>query len=98
MYKLGASKIHGIGVIAESFISKGVVVDDVVLNYVVTPHFGRWINHSRQPNCKMVQDGTSLRWVLVTMRDISSGEELTVNYWDTPSFIAKPDKLGIKEG
>lgn len=97
LYKLGLSKIHGIGVIAASPINVGDQVDIICLNRIITPWFGKWINHSTQPNGAMVFSHKEDAWIFVATKAVQNDEELTVNYWKTPDFIAKPIELGITD-
>ena len=78
------STIHGNGI----FTSVPAKVFDVLaparLNGKRTPA-GRWVNHSKDPNCFFVKNDAGDIWLLA-MRDIAgchggdSGEELTVDY------------------
>lgn len=78
------STIHGKGI----FTSVQAKVFDVLaparLNGKRTPA-GRWVNHSKDPNCFFVKNDAGDIWLLA-MRDIAgchggdSGEELTVDY------------------
>lgn len=59
-------------------------------DYTITSWFGKFINHSWNPNCFLHRLDTD--FLVVTSRTISTGEELTVDYRDTPYWIMKPDK------
>ena len=77
------SPIEGLGVFATKDIRAGVIgvgwVKHVPGGYVRTP-LGGFINHSDQPNCeKIVHEEIGIMW-LSAIRDIYSGEELTVKY------------------
>lgn len=79
------SPIEGLGVFATKDIRAGVIGVGWVKHehfpggYVRTP-LGGFINHSDQPNCeKIVHEEIGIMW-LSAIRDIYSGEELTVKY------------------
>lgn len=88
-FYLGRSPIHGLGVFPTRPFHPGRFLFEIIdSNRNVTP-IGRKVNHCWKPNTKLVQhhDGT---WWLVSYNSIRQGEELTVDYRDTPSFIKKP--------
>ena len=77
-----------------STVGANVTVTAVTRDYKVLHYY---INHSTTPN-------TILRGVfgdldLVTNHEVNSGEELTLNYWDHPNWLAKPNhpKYGFVE-
>ena len=79
------SKIHGLGLFAEQNIPEGKElgishINDVRFenDYIRTP-LGGFINHSETPNCDFVLEGDFIH--LITLKDISSGEELVTRYW-----------------
>jgi len=81
------SDIQGLGLFAVEKIKSGIIGigwvkhDDHVFRngYVRTP-LGGFINHSDNPNCeKQVHESVGLIW-LKAMRNIESGEELTITY------------------
>lgn len=94
-YKVGRSNIEGEGVLATSFIYQG---EDVGLGFTgtsaddleITEDLGIWVNHSQSPSMRIIERSNN-EYYLVAVRDIQQGEELTVNYWDTPNFIKKPN-------
>ena len=55
---------------------------------------GKMINHQDKPNGRMI-NATSVpdKWFLKAMSDIEPGSELTMNYNDTPWFVAKPHQV-----
>jgi len=79
------SNIQGLGLFAttnipESILGIGWVKQDYFPGgYVRTP-LGGFINHSDEPNCeKVIHEEVGVMW-LKAIRDIDSGEELTVKY------------------
>lgn len=92
-YKIGKSEIHGKGIIATKAIPISAKVDIICIREYITPWFGKWINHSRNPTGVMMKLDND--WVFVTSVNIPKGGELTVNYNQTPPFIARPEELGI---
>ena len=96
LFVIGKSRIHGNGVIAVQKIYAGQSIGEGIVFVwhllvplpIVTEHLGKWINHSSTPN-------TGLRWRngawhLVANRDVMRGEEMTLNYADTPWYIEGP--------
>jgi len=78
------SSIHGLGLFAAEQIAKGEMLgishirDDRFENgYIRTP-LGGFYNHSENPNYKTVADGEFR--LLITLRTIEAGEELTAVY------------------
>lgn len=77
------SPIHGVGLFMNWPIKAGTVVSPARISGKRTPA-GRFVNHSKTPNCKYVFVGGDI--YLVSLNDISgckggsNGEELTVNY------------------
>ena len=57
--------------------------------YLVTSNFGKFINHSGEPNCRLMKvDGS--KFVLVSKFEIGADEELTLDYDLNPYFLCKP--------
>jgi hypothetical protein len=94
-YKIDKSKIHGKGVIATKSIPLLTKVDTVCIKEHITPWFGKWINHSLNPTGVMMKYNDD--WIFVASVNIRNKDELTINYWQTPPFIAKPPELGITD-
>jgi hypothetical protein len=99
IYRIDKSAIHGNGVIADCPIKCGDVVGVAIVGKNITNNLGRWINHQKEPNCKLLFDAPSAKWNLVSTRDIQQNEEITANYDDSdnPDFIASSRSLGITE-
>ena len=91
---LGESEIHDIGLFAKENLIGGtnLGISHIELGEMIirTP-LGGFVNHSETPNCVKVESQTRQRvtplydhdftkWELVTLRDIESGEELTMRY------------------
>lgn len=89
-YYVSKSKIHGLGVLADTNIKRGHVIDigiDYYLHLIpyVTPNFGSYINHKSAPN-------TMLRYMnnayyVIAIEDINRGCEITIDYDTCPWFI-----------
>lgn len=91
MYEVKPSKIHGLGLFANTKISKGTVLGQLVGeptqqdgDYVLwlddeqgleVTNDLRFINHAPTPNAAYFDDLT-----VGTLRDIEPGEEITHNY------------------
>ena len=102
-FVIGESKIQGLGLFSKRPRAKGerlfVAIDS---NEVVTP-IGSKINHCPGKNVDAAQsilpntylsenpDKTTGKWWIISLRNIDAGEELTVDYNNTPDFITKPD-------
>ena len=102
-FKIGTSQIQGIGLFTKRDRTKGEKLFVAInTDEIITP-IGSKINHC--PG-KTTDDGTSVipntylstpdtttgDWWITAVRDIKTGEELTVDYTNTPAFIDKPDK------
>ena len=88
------SKVNGLGLFAKENIVQGtnlgmshLKIKDVIFR---TP-LGGFINHSNDPNCvkaelKMTNEDLNgnpfpyKKWNLITIKDITKGEEITVRY------------------
>lgn len=98
-FKIGPSKIHGQGVVSTKNLECGESVGEaIVLEWlwgvvpvpVITKDLGVWINHSYTPTTDlkwMSKDGCPKAWHLVAARDLSRGDELTLDYAHTPWYI-----------
>ena len=97
----GPSRIHGRGAFASEPIGSGEVVD-----YLVTglnaggllggnrTSLGDHINHQSDPNGRMERVTSKPdHYYLKSLVDIEPGLELTMDYYDTPAFVAKPDQI-----
>ena len=85
---IGPSDIHGAGIFAVEDIPAEVVMGithiydtDFEDDYIRTP-LGGFINHSDNPNCEKVklQDENYTKYNLISIKDITGGDELTVKY------------------
>jgi hypothetical protein len=94
MYEVNKSNIHGVGLFATQTIKEGLLVDVCIIGETIH-WFGSLLNHSKTANGTLTKLGNE--WYFVANQQIKTGDELTVNYWDTPSFIAKPPDLGITD-
>jgi len=82
------SNIQGVGVFTEENIPFGKVIGIVIENdFRITP-FGSKLNHSWSPNVVLKEHNG--KYYAVTLTNISSGTEITVDYRQTPNFIKKP--------
>ena len=82
---IAASPIEGLGAFATKDLRAGIIGlgwvkhDYFPEGYIRTP-LGGFINHSDEPNCeKVIHEEVGVMW-LKAIRDIDSGEELTVKY------------------
>ena len=78
------SNIDGLGLFAKENIDRGVdlgvshVHHHKFLNGYIRTALGGFVNHSEEPNCKLIDNETEMN--LHTLKDIKSGEELTLKY------------------
>lgn len=109
-YTVYRFKTRGVGIISNTQIIKDsyigncaskfepitkenrVIYDD----WVETNPLGRYINHNRTPNCKVILDGDFIK--LYSMTNIDRWEELTINYLDMGRLLKIPEELKKKIG
>ena len=79
------SEVEGLGIFATEDIKEGHELGVTHVrdgsfedDYIRTP-LGGFFNHSSNPNCEAYKDGRYIR--LKSIKDISSGDELTAEYW-----------------
>ena len=98
-FKIGPSNIHGKGVLALRHLKKGDSLGEAIIYEwwgifpipSITKDLGIWINHSYKPNSNLKWKHSA--WHLVTTEPIETGEEVSLNYEDTPWYIegARPE-------
>ena len=105
-FTISPSQIQGLGLFTKRRRTKGERLFVAInADETVTPIGGK-INHcpgkerdgfipprSILPNTYLSTspDKTTGEWWIIAARDVSAGEELTVDYTHTPDFISKPD-------
>jgi len=96
------SKIHGEGIFASEFIPKntrvGFLIDatyaiERVILIDTRSELGRYVNHQTEPNGRMEKESGTEAYYFVASQDIDAGAELTLDYNDTPEFVAKPHEI-----
>ena len=102
---IGESRIQGLGLFTKRSRVKGERLFVAInADETVTPIGGK-INHCPSkvaagsgssavlPNTYLsaTPDKTTGEWCIIALRNIDAGEELTVDYTNTPDFIHKPD-------
>ena len=75
------SDIHGYGMFATEDIPAQTLIGLGSVNYKYKTLLGRYTNHSINPNCLFVYLANN-DVVMISLRDISSGEELLIDYRD----------------
>lgn len=94
-YYIDKSSIHGNGIFVNKDLNKNkpidVGIDFGILGMIpyVTPSFGSLINHSYQPNTYL--KWKNKKWYVVASRNIKKGEEITLDYNNTPWYIKGPE-------
>ena len=77
------SKVNGLGLFAVNDIEEGILIGTThhhLWNSIARTPLGGFINHSDEPNCKLVREEKSSESKLLTLNFIKSGEELTLKY------------------
>ena len=89
-YSIKKSKIHGHGIMANKNIKKNTTIGVVIyFKYFLpfrTNDLGYYLNHSFKNNCKLYLIDN--KYYLIATKNIRKNMELTINYDDTPWFIA----------
>lgn len=75
------SDIHGYGMFATEDIPSQTLIGLGSVNYKYKTLLGRYTNHSINPNCLFVYLANN-DVVMMSLRDILSGEELLIDYRD----------------
>jgi len=97
----GKSDIHGNGAFATSGFRDGepigLVVDGLKGGGLLGGNrtaLGELVNHQSKPNSTMdLVPGTAEKYFLKAGQDISPGSEITMDYNNTPWFIATPEQI-----
>ena len=95
----GPSRIHGRGAFASQPIgidrSAGLLINGYKAGGLVDTRtsLGKLINHQSNPNGRMEKIPSTDMYYLRALRDIDTGEELTMDYNDTPEFVATPEQI-----
>lgn len=93
--KIKKSNIHGLGIFAQNKINKNKTIG-VGIEYkfftipIITKNFGSLINHSYKPNTRLYYKNS--KYYIVANKNINKGDEITLNYNNTPWFIANAEK------
>ena len=82
---IAKSKIQGLGLFTQLFVPRGVnfgVSHIKIQDEIIRTPLGGFINHSDEPNCEKIklQTDTYSKYNLVSIKDITGGDELTVKY------------------
>lgn len=100
-WKAGKSPIHGYGAFATEEIPEGEYVDMVVTRLNAggllggeQTELGELLNHQSDPNGRMeLVPSTADQYYLKSMKSIAPGSEITMNYNDSPDFVATPEQI-----
>ena len=77
------SKIDGLGLFATDDIkpNKSIGITHIYKwEGVIRTPLGGFVNHSSEPNCILVREEKSTESILMTIKPIENGEELTLKY------------------
>ena len=103
-FTIADSSIHGKGVFANKNLKKGDKIG-LGIHFIfgvwplITSYLGSWINHcsSEKSNTELQWDDSQEAyedegegWYLVAKRDIKKGEELFIDYSNTPFYVEGP--------
>ncbi len=94
-YELAKSNIHGTGVFSIEHIKKNEIIDKgIVFMFIfipqVTDYFGRWINHSFNPNSYLFYCPIDNVHYVIAKYNIPMNTEITIDYRETPWYINRP--------
>jgi flagella basal body P-ring formation protein FlgA len=85
IFYIKESKIHGKGSFATRNIQKGEKIG-ILINQYMNQYF---VNHCISSNLYIVQKNEI--YELFSLKEINKDEELTLNYFNTPKFVKKPE-------
>jgi hypothetical protein len=88
-FAIKPSSIQGVGLYAEQEYNSDIKLFKAIEENKKITHLGSKINHCNKPNTylKKEEDG----WYVYSRKKINFGEELLIDYNDTPNFIKKPN-------
>ena len=99
-FRIGPSSIHGKGVFSNRTYEPDELVGCAISSLIDEGRggikrtlLGMYVNHREFPNTKLEKANNSDRYHLRAIRSIAPGAEITMSYWDTPDFIAKPHHI-----
>jgi SET domain-containing protein len=89
-FYISKSNIQGVGVFADKdYNENSFLFTGIEPNRKIT-YLGSKINHCNKVNTYLVNEENG--WNIYSKRKINKGEELLIDYNNTPEFIKKPDK------
>lgn len=105
MFKRYKFNSRGIGIISSKVIPFNTLVGNyftksepitiesrfIYNGWVETNPLGRYLNHSRNPNCNLILNKDSIE--IYTNKEISIFKELTINYMNVVDLIELPESL-----
>jgi SET domain-containing protein len=89
-WHIGKSNIHGVGLFANQYLLPNTFIDVAIDNNQKITFFGSKINHSWKPSCKLIYSPFTKTYNVYSIKSMNYGDEITVDYTFTPSFIKKP--------
>jgi alanine dehydrogenase len=87
MWFVWKSRIHGVGIYTTKLVNKNQVIDIAIDKNNKITLFGSKLNHSFKPNSMLMEKNKV--FYVVANQIIKPYTEITVNYNNTPPFIAK---------
>lgn len=97
LFFVARSAIHGRGVFSARDLERGDEVGEAIrFQWLVCPIFTRelvrYVNHSGRPTARLRWSAPRGAWMLATVRHVPRNTELTIDYRDTPWYVAKPPR------
>lgn len=94
-HKVGRSAIHGNGALVAQPVCRGAYLGVCIAIHwllfpVITREFGRYINHSSTPSCRLEWAGWRTGWEVVSLRALATNEEITLDYGHLPWYCRGP--------
>ena len=93
---IAPSPIHGVGVFTNRAIAANEIIDVGIdppgFKFPAITYFGSKINHATDAaTARLEYEDETMRHFVVANRNLPRFTEVTVNYWNTPWYIAKPN-------
>lgn len=87
---LSKSNIHGVGIFSSNSLLPNSFIDIAIDKNKKITFFGSKINHSWNPSTRLIYSPVTKTYDVYTIKNLDSGNEITLDYTFTPDFIVKP--------